>query len=464
MVTRYVLTNFQENNANVAQLKEGAMVEVHCPDQDDDAIDSMLQYMYRGTYSLHPSDSMDVTSFTGEATAAAPNTSRSTQYIPPKKAMLAHARVSNIAIEYQLPELEQLAQEQFVAASEDADTLDPEEMLEIAAEVYGRTEWKDHGLRAEVVRMIMEHAEQYLNDNGFIHGVVEDDGLRDLAMDLPAHMTIRSQKEKHRHHEELNLVQGENRSLKERLETAQTAETIASKEREEKDKFHNTLMDQSRSNLHRVQGELQQVKNAKTVLEEEKCFQTNGLQELKAKYEKLIFTCAKFEANENARLSTVASLQTELSAANEELTAVKSAHASAKVVTLDLQESNRVLEQRLKGYEQSLQTVAPTPQAQLGQLNRSVELARGDASAMRTHCQQLQKQADRSDKRRRAAEADASVQKLVIKQLLELNEIESCRHCDEGFMYYLEREGPNGYMARCCDCTTRHWASDNGSL
>lgn len=64
-----------------------------------------------------------------------------------------------------------------------------------------------------------------------------------------------------------------------------------------------------------------------------------------------------------------------------------------------------------------------------------------------------------------AAQASINTKDQVIDQLNELNDVEECRHCGYGFIYYLERCGPNGYLARCCECRTRHFAgANNGSI
>lgn len=44
----------------------------------------------------------------------------------------------------------------------------------------------------------------------------------------------------------------------------------------------------------------------------------------------------------------------------------------------------------------------------------------------------------------------------VVNQLIELNDIEQCRHCGANFYYNLMRAGPNGYRAKCVYCRTKH--------
>lgn len=46
----------------------------------------------------------------------------------------------------------------------------------------------------------------------------------------------------------------------------------------------------------------------------------------------------------------------------------------------------------------------------------------------------------------------------IANQLAEFSAIKFCRHCGEDFEYYLARDGLQ-YVARCVDCTTRHYSS-----
>ncbi|KAF2165107.1 hypothetical protein M409DRAFT_24493 [Zasmidium cellare ATCC 36951] len=53
--------------------------------------------------------------------------------------------------------------------------------------------------------------------------------------------------------------------------------------------------------------------------------------------------------------------------------------------------------------------------------------------------------------------AQNSIGNKIAAQLAEFDAIRFCRHCGEDFEFYIERYG-GGYVARCDDCTTRHFS------
>ncbi|SMR59219.1 unnamed protein product [Zymoseptoria tritici ST99CH_1E4] len=484
------------------------------------SMNSMLQFMYHGTYSLDEAVTIS-TARQSEVSANKPWTaSEKIEEGSSKDILLAHAQVGNLAASYQLPELEILAQERFGAARRKGIVLDPEDMIELASEVYTQALSGTDGLRAVILEMILEHADKYLNDCGFIDCIMKDEGLQDLAMDILASVAIRHTEQSG----EVQACQHEILALKKAADVARTATSSVDSELQKKEKVHDTTMKQLESDIKRLESEMAAKEKASNALLKEETTT------IKREYEERIMRIKQQSKDQDRlRCDQITDAAKKLTQANgslastkTELKALRTAHAVSEAKVSDLQEQVRNGEESLSEamrrdsrnkamVQEALTRMKERDKAEDRKSREEIanvysSLAKANADLAIAHAQidtlksaqaaaklqamtseqtiyQLRQQATNWNQalavvaappnldlwRARVSELEDEValQKAVVNQIIDINAIRRCRNRQQcrshDFYYNLERdpEAPNGYQARCVYCRTRHWAKNN---
>ncbi|KJX96096.1 hypothetical protein TI39_contig831g00020 [Zymoseptoria brevis] len=303
------------------------------------AMNSMLQIIYHGTYSLDGAVIMS-TARQSEPSAIQSRTALEKNHPGPlKDTLLAHAQVGNLAASYQLPELQTLAEECFSAARCKGTMLKPEEMIEIAGEVYIRPS-ENEGLHAIVLEMILEHADQYLNDCGFIDCIMKDECLQDLAMDILAAAALRLKE----HSDEMHTCQINSSDLMKTLLPADNQrlhDQMAAKE----DAANNRLNEETMKIKRECEERIMRIKLQAKDQDRLRCDQ---ISDAAKKLTQADGNLASTKMELKALKTTQATSETKLIELEEQ-----SAKAASDATILDLQNKNRHFFQTMQEYQRS---------------------------------------------------------------------------------------------------------------
>ncbi|SMY28429.1 unnamed protein product [Zymoseptoria tritici ST99CH_1A5] len=518
--------------------KHDGVTTISDHDVDARAMNRMLQYMYTGTYSLDAAATMSTARQSEQSAAQSLATLEKSQPGSLKETLLAHAQMSNIATTYEMPELDTFAQERFGAVTGIWTSLDPEEMIELATEVYSCSWRQTRDMREFVLGMTQENAGEYLNDYGFIESIIKDKRLSEYAMGILASLAVRneeapqlkeqhSSEELHTHQQEIAVLKKdlaaaleakqqhasdelharqqeivglkmelaaalevqeqhcrvdlqarqqesshEISELKKDLAAALLTNVTITNEQQTKDKLHHTLVEQLKCNVRRLEKKLGEAipdtsdARTKTATAMVRQIYEGRMDAFKETTEAQL---QKYRVELTGLKNTLNQATSYLAKAHTELKDLKAIRDAPKTPSADLEKQIRLLQSQLKNRDEQLKSALSAPEATFTQLRHQLATAKYDALEERYDVNQL-----RAEKGFLAQELSHSkhlttIQEAVVQQLLEINLIATCRHdqCEahgDVFIYTLERCGPNGYMARCVDCRTRHWGNDHGTI
>ncbi|CAK4033960.1 BTB POZ domain [Lecanosticta acicola] len=149
------------------------------------AVDRMLQFMYRGDYRLYdsvrgrilgksstPGDQAD-----GHTESETPS---------PEEPLVSHVHVYAIADYYQMPELQELALKKFADARTTRGTLNAEQLIHIAANLYANTTKQAVKLRQELLTLAYESPNSSVDNPIFMGAIGERRDLQEFGADFLA--------------------------------------------------------------------------------------------------------------------------------------------------------------------------------------------------------------------------------------------------------------------------------------
>ncbi|SMQ54779.1 unnamed protein product [Zymoseptoria tritici ST99CH_3D7] len=369
-------------------------------DIDAKAMNSMLQFIYHGTYSL---DGAVIMSTARQSEPSAIQSRTALEKNHPgrlKDTLLAHAQVGNLAASYQLPELETLAQECFSAARCKGTMLKPEEMIEIAGEVYVRPS-ENEGLHAIVLEIILEHADQYLNDCGFIDCIMKDEGLQDLAMDILAAVALRLKEDS----DEVHTCQNKNSDLMKSLETARAELRSVSSVLQKKEELHKTTLKQLQADNQRLHDQMAAKEDTANARLNEETMKTK--QECEERIMRI-----RLQAKDQDRLRC-----DQISDATKRLTQADGSLASTKMELKALRSTQATSETKVIELEEQVRCSQEL-------LSEAVESARRDRTSFEVRTSLIKEQAKVQDKKRHEEIADITGRFMRADDELSLTKLE----------------------------------------
>lgn len=345
---------------------------------------------------------------------------------------------------YDVPGLTKLSASKFEAEAETCSLPDAEELIDLARAVYQITEHDADGLLLAFWHMIARHHRTIVKDKIFKKAIIENAGF--AAEFMERQYTFKEM--------ELSEQQERNTQVVGKLESARVTdsekhEAEITDSRVAKDELETTVRTRDEE-LAALTKELEEAKSAATQSSEKIAKLADDLS-LKVFLFEEITTALLKEKSEVATLKTAKKSLEDAHVKDEKtLLETLSLADDIKFLKLSLKEKEAAL---LKA-ESELATEKTNHKRSRGALNSAVSYE-SRISARNT---ELEDELEEAQARATDLEAHVEIRNAVIYQLVGLNKIRQCRHCDApSFLYRLQRNGPNGYIARCVYCNTRHW-------
>lgn len=319
------------------------------------------------------------------------------EHSPSTDVLLQHVHVYAIADYYQLSDLQALALHCFKAEKSSLIPVINDRLIQIIEAIYKSTPSSDQCLRSEILAFCLDEKKILLEDDHFVQAIIDSPKLEEFTEEFILSLIHRQQED---------LEDGQ----KSHFESVKKLQTNVGLLRQEVSDAQE-LVKSSGATADATTKQLKQVQNEVVRLTKENN-EVHGL--------------------------------VKLSQATERDTAEQ-----LRQTRNDLTRVTRERDQ----ISQQLQSNATTLKDGAQQLLQAQDAIARGAREKDQVIQQLQATLAKL----RSTLNDHSHK--VAAQLFEFEAIRVCRHCgDDDFEYYLEREGYN-YVARCEECTTRHYPS-----
>lgn len=316
---------------------------------------------------------------------------------PSMDALQQHVHVYAIADYYQLPALKALALQCFQAGKSSLIPIVNDRLAQIIEVIYSSIPSSDEHIRSEILAFCLDEKKTLLEDAYFVQAIIDSSKLEEFTEEFILGLI-------HRQQEDLEKEQ------KSHLQLVEDLQTDIGNLRKEVNDAHG-LVKSSDATAHVTAKQLKQAQDDIARLVKE----NSDVDELVKR--------SQVTANHTAE---------QLRQARDALGRVKKENNQ---ISRQLQTNQAMLRD---GAEQLLQA--------------HDALARGAQDK-----DQVSRQLQATQAKLRAAQN--SPNNKIAAQLAEFEAIRVCRHCgDDEFEYYLAREGM-GYVARCEQCTTRHYSS-----
>lgn len=155
---------------------------------DGDALDKMIQFLYREDYSFDPADSMAAIGTPDDEAAMALSILKlsDTNAGGVVDRLAIHVGVYSLARHYGLPDLEGLTNTKFTADGNAHGLLSADELIGIAAVVYNEPATVSSEMRHQVVSAALVRYQQYLAQPVFRQAIIEREDLRQFSVSFLA--------------------------------------------------------------------------------------------------------------------------------------------------------------------------------------------------------------------------------------------------------------------------------------
>ena len=195
---------------------------------DAGTLGRMLEFMYTGLYNICPAPIGLASSMSNSST------------------LVAHAHVYAIAEYYDVAGLKTIAMEKFKAA----ENFQIEHLIEVVEAIYDATPPTDHGLRAALSTLTVDHLDTLRNDGNFITALTDRSGMQPYIMDIFRAVARRHHDLSEKLRNDTSKATTNATQLAERLSTVQTEKTVL----EEELKLKNRVLERAVKLTNRVHG------------------------------------------------------------------------------------------------------------------------------------------------------------------------------------------------------------------